>query len=309
MRVKRNSHSLVRALGSRPGIRYGLAVGKIGSHERSRFGMTVLELLVATGIMGLLTTVILPAVQASREAARRTQCVNQLKQIGLALHGYHEQWRALSAAMHLERSRNSQFGWGVPLLPLLEQRAVYRQVDRNRRLDDPMNSIARETSIALWICPSDIIEPTFVLHEDEAITGSNGPLLSLPTASYFGVFGVSEPDEDNVLAPCGEGAFEGLRPVRFEELRRGLSQTFLVGERTMAKVPSTWLGVDVRGEDAACRLLGNAATSPNCSLCDECEFDSRHPGGSNFLFGDGRVKLVSQSIDSNEYRRMSLRSE
>lgn len=272
-----------------------------------RCGMTVLELLVAMGIMSTLTAVLLPAVQASREAARRTQCVNQLKQIGLALHGYHEQWRSLPAAWQFERTGNSQFGWAGPLLPLLEQQAVSRQVDRGRRLDDPVHSAARETSIALWICPSDIIEPTFVLHECDELTGSNGPLVTLPTASYVGVFGVSEPDDD-IPAPPGEGAFEGVRPVRFEEMRRGLTHTLFVGERTMAKVPSTWLGVDVRGEDAACRLVGNAATSPNCSVCDECEFDSRHSGGANFLFGDGRVKLVSQSIDSNEYQRMARRS-
>lgn len=277
--------------------------------DRRRSGMTVLELLVTMGIISTLTTLILPAVQSAREAARRTQCVNQLKQIGLALHGYHEQWRCLPAAWQFERTGNSQFGWAVPLLPLLEQQAVSRQVDRGRRLDDPANSVARETSIALLICPSDIVEPTFVLHEDDDISGSSGPLLSLPTANYFGVFGVSEPDDDDVVpAPRGEGAFEGDRPVRFEEFRRGLTQTFLIGERTMAKVPSTWLGVDVRGEDAECRLVGNAMTSPNCSLCDECEFDSRHSGGSNFLFGDGRVKLISQSIDSNEYRRLAKRS-
>lgn len=281
--------------------------GRVPSRHCCRHGMTVLELLTVMGILSTLTTLILPAVQASREAARRTQCCNQLKQIGLALHGYHEQWRSLPAAWQFERTGNSQFGWAVPLLPLLEQQAVSRQVDRGRRLDDPLNSVARETSIALLICPSDIVEPTFVLHEDDELTGTNGPLVSLPTANYVAVFGISEADE-SVPAPSGEGAFEGPRPVRIEEFRRGLTQTFLIGERTMAKVPSTWLGVDVRGEDAACRLAGSAMTSPNCSLCDECEFDSRHSGGSNFLFGDGRVKLISQSIDSNEYRRLAKRS-
>lgn len=285
----------------------GDALGRVARPHRFHRGMTVLELLTVMGILSTLTTFILPAVQASREAARRTQCCNQLKQLGLALHGYHEQWRCLPAAWQFERTGNSQFGWAGPLLPLLEQQAVSRQVDRGRRLDDPTNSAVREISIALLICPSDIVEPTFILHEDEELTGSSGPLVSLPTANYVGVFGVSEPD-DFIPPTLGEGAFEGVRPVRMEEFRRGLTQTFLIGERTMAKVPSTWLGVDVRGEEAACRLVGNALTSPNCSLCDECEFDSRHSGGSNFLFGDGRVKLISQSIDSNEYRRLAKRS-
>lgn len=272
-------------------------------------GMTVLEVLVATGIISLLATMVVPAVQASREAARRTQCVNQLKQIGLALHAYHDLWHSLPAAYQFEFTKSSQYGWTVPLLPLVEQQAVARLVDRNQRLDHPENAIARSSSIAMWLCPSDIVEPTFVLHEDDEFTGSNGPLVSLPTANYVGVFGTTEPDEVEVPELLGEGAFEGVRPVRFAEFRRGLSQTFLVGERTMAKVPSTWLGVDVRGEDAGCRLLGNAATSPNCVPCDECEFDSRHTGGANFLYGDGRVRLVSQSIDSHEYRRLSRRMD
>ncbi|MFM9965275.1 MAG: hypothetical protein ACKV2Q_29150 [Planctomycetaceae bacterium] len=66
----------------------------------------------------------------------------------------------------------------------------------------------------------------------------------------------------------GERAFKGIRPGPFQEFRRGLSHTLLEGERTMAKVPSTWLGVDVRGEDAACSLASNVATLPNCAVCD-----------------------------------------
>ena len=115
-----------------------------------RSGMTVLELLTVMGIISTLLTLVLPAVQSSREAARRTQCVNQLKQIGLALHGYHELWRCLPAAWQIERTGNSQFGWAVPLLPLLEQQAVSRQVDRGRRLDDPANTTARESLVS---CP------------------------------------------------------------------------------------------------------------------------------------------------------------
>ena len=76
----------------------------------------------------------------------------------------------------------------------------------------------------------------------------------------------------------------------------------------MARVPSTWLGVERTGEDATCRLVGNAFTTPNCQPCDECEFGSRHPGGSNFLWGDGRVSLVSENINSEEYQRLARRS-
>jgi prepilin-type processing-associated H-X9-DG protein len=72
-------------------------------------------------------------------------------------------------------------------------------------------------------------------------------------------------------------------------------------------VPSTWYGVIFQGEDAACRLVGSAITSPNCEPCDECEFGSRHSGGSNFAWADGHVTLVSHDIDHTEYQQLSRR--
>jgi prepilin-type processing-associated H-X9-DG protein len=136
---------------------------------------------------------------------------------------------------------------------------------------------------------------------------SSAPLMELPTANYVGVFGTIEPD-DQIPPPLGDGTFLCARPVTFAELERGLTNTIIVGERTMAKVPSTWLGIDFAAEDAACRLVGNALTSPNCHSCDECEFDSRHPGGVNFLWADGHVRFISQSIDSVEYQRIARRN-
>jgi prepilin-type processing-associated H-X9-DG protein len=122
-----------------------------------------------------------------------------------------------------------------------------------------------------------------------------------------GVFGTFEADEPDCHVP-GDGTFIDSRSIRFEDVQRGLTNTLFVGERTMAQVPSTWLGVDARGADAACRLVGNAATTPNCRDCDECEFTSRHPGGVNFLWGDGRVTLVSEAIDSLEYQNLARRA-
>jgi prepilin-type processing-associated H-X9-DG protein len=95
--------------------------------------------------------------------------------------------------------------------------------------------------------------------------------------------------------------------VRYADLERGQSHTLLVGERTTAMVPSTWLGVDFRGEDAACRLVGSAITTPSCETCDECEFGSRHSGGSNFAWADGHVTLVDDNIDPAEYQQLAKR--
>jgi len=95
--------------------------------------------------------------------------------------------------------------------------------------------------------------------------------------------------------------------VRFADLQRGQSHTIIVGERTTAMVPSTWFGVHFRGEDAACRLVGSAMTNPNCETCDECEFGSRHSGGSNFVWGDGHVSLLMHDIDPHEYQILAKR--
>jgi prepilin-type N-terminal cleavage/methylation domain-containing protein/prepilin-type processing-associated H-X9-DG protein len=272
-------------------------------------GFTVLELLTVMGIVSTLAAIVLPAVGSAREAARRMQCVNQLKQVGIALHSYHEVCGSFPPGWQWESTNQSAYGWAVPLLPYLEQTAIYEQTDRNLLLTAPENSQARATSIGLLLCPSDLTEPTFMLTWEDEFAGTSGPLFDLPTASYFGVFGTYEADDTGPAAPKGDGTFIESRSIRLADLQRGASNTMIVGERTMARVPSTWLGVDRLGADATCRLVGNAAVSPNCEMCDECEFASRHPGGANFLWGDGRVNLVSASIDSQEYQRMSRRSD
>lgn len=280
-------------------------------------GFTVLELLASLAVVGILLAVTLPALSAAREAARRAECTNHLKQLGLALHNYEDSFRCLPAGWQWEGTQQSAYGWAVPLLPYVEQRAAYRMVDRNRPVSDPTNARVREQSLAIMLCPSDLATPTFSLlpepvaiahYSDVSLSPEDHPLVDLPTANYMGVFGTPEPD-DSIPAPLGDGTFIESRPVRLAELLRGLSRTVIVGERTMARVPSTWLGVDFRGADAACRLVGNTATRPNCGECDECEFDSRHPGGVNFLWGDGHVALIADGIDTHEYRRLSQRSE
>jgi prepilin-type processing-associated H-X9-DG protein len=127
------------------------------------------------------------------------------------------------------------------------------------------------------------------------------------------VFGVAEADEaydpHAISDPLfGEGCIVHNQRIRLTSLDRGLSHTLLIGERTMAMVPSTWLGVDLRGQDSTCRLVGSAITHPNCSSCDECEFGSRHAGGAVFAWADGHVALVSEDVDSIAYQQLAQRS-
>jgi hypothetical protein len=136
--------------------------------------------------------------------------------------------------------------------------------------------------------------------------GTGDPLLELPSANYAGVFGTGEPDDIRPTPP-GDGSFMDSHAVRFGEFTNGLSNTIVVGERSAAKMPISWLGFDADGEDAECVLVGTAKVGPNCTVCDECEFSSRHPGIGQFLLGDGHVQGLTDSIDSQVYQRMARR--
>jgi prepilin-type N-terminal cleavage/methylation domain-containing protein/prepilin-type processing-associated H-X9-DG protein len=302
------------------------------AHHAQRRAFTVLELLVAIAIIGLLAALLLPALMAAREAARRTACSNHLHQIGTAFQLHHDRTGELPAAWR-QASADQQFayGWATQILPDLEQGNLARQLNPSAR--PPAGAVQQLTELPVLICPSDIIEPFFDLwkeaeaddpaaaisvvaaEESDHDDSAPGPaLIRLPTANYQGVFGTSEADEayEPIAAAnpvFGEGAIVHNRRVRWADLERGLSNTLLVGERTMAMVPSTWLGVDLRGEDSTCRLVGSAITRPNCVGCDECEFSSRHAGGSAFAWADGHVSLVSEEIDAIAYRLLAQRGE
>ncbi|MFU7557299.1 DUF1559 domain-containing protein [Roseiconus sp. JC912] len=285
--------------------------------RRTREGLTVLELMVSVAIIAGVLAIFLPAIGAARETARHTQCSSHLREIGIALHNHHDAKRCLPAGWTFDPSASSAFGWTVPLLPFLEQSSIASRIDMKASLAAAKHGIARQTSLPLMLCPSDIADPMFTLYaedEDEEESGSyasghpfisqneSEPLMRLPTANYVGVFGTMESD-DEIPAPIGDGAFLENRVVRFRDIQRGLSRTMIVGERTMAQVPSTWLGVSLAGEDAAARLVGSALEGVNHPLADESDFSSRHPGGANFLWGDGHVSFISESIDLDEYHR------
>lgn len=281
----------------------------------ARAAFTVLELLVSITIIGFLAAVLLPAIAAAREAAQRVQCSSNLRQVGIALNMYHDCSGSLPSGWQWDEEQRSAYGWAVELLPSLEQGTVHQAVDASQPLNAPANAMAHSLQVAVLICPSDHATQDFPLFAEPSIVSMTvpastpeEPLTRLPTASYVGVFGISEPD-DAIPAPPGEGAFIESRPIRVAEFQRGISNTLFVGERTMARLPSTWLGIDSRGEDAACRLVGIAATAPNCQICDECEFSSRHTGGSIFLWGDGHVELIANTIDRRVYRQLSKRLE
>ncbi len=288
---------------------------------RYRHAFTVLELLVTITIIGILLAVLLPAIGAAREAARRVQCVNHMREIGLAIHNHVAAKTHLPVGWTFDPSGSSAYGWAVSLLPYFEQPELAGQINMSMPLDHPRHGLAQSTSLEFMLCPSDIAQPMFTLFEEdeEGESGANHAtkiaseansstaLMQLPTANYVGVFGTIEPD-GTIPAPLGDGTFLENRQVRLRDFQRGTSNTIIVGERTMAQVPSTWLGVSLAGEDAAARMVGSALEGINNPLADECDHSSRHPGGANFLWGDSHVSFVTEDVDLQEYHRWAQRS-
>jgi prepilin-type processing-associated H-X9-DG protein len=288
--------------------------------DRQLRAFTVLELLIAFAIIGVLLGLLFPALMSAREAARRQQCANNLRQIGVAALMHHDSLKQLPEAWRQSTDQVTGYGWAIALMPFLEETAMSKSINPRLPLSAAQHELARQSELAVMKCPSDISEVTFELRAEMPLsksghntssgmgwTNGDGELLAeLPSANYVGVFGTVEAD-DTFPAPSGDGPIVYNRRVRLADLQRGESKTLLIGERTAAMVPSTWLGVNFRGEDAACRLVGSAITKPCCDFCDECEFASRHSSGSNFVWADGHVSLVDHNIDTYEYQSLSKR--
>lgn len=284
--------------------------------NRHRTGFTVLELLVTMTIIGVLAGLILPAVQQAREGARRIHCANNLKQIGLALHQVHEVQAHLPAGWATTTSGNSAWGWAAELLPVLEQSPLAQRLHAAPELGDSTTKELRQIHLPVMICPSDVGPADFNLYLTQSShASSNGTAggrleqrsIQLPRANYVGIFGNRDPDES--AENSGEGTFIGNRTLRWRDLTRGLSNVGVIGERTARRLQATWIGVDVRGEDAFARLTAHAKEGPNVVTSDECEMDSRHPGGINVLFADGHVQHINDHIDRTVYQAMARRQQ
>lgn len=285
--------------------------------QRTRNGFTLIELLVVIAIIAVLIGLLLPAVQQAREAARRSQCRNNLKQIGLALHSYHDSnnalppgWFGITAAQPDVNGLNG-WSWSARILPQLEGSPFFKTLNFNVKVGDPMNATARLTVLPYFRCPSDLAPERWTINA----AGTATPMTDVAGASYAGVFGKDEVDDCDGLgpgSPCSsDGAFFLNSAVRFAQVRDGLSTTLMVGEHQTRPASGwyyTWSGVIAGGDRAIVRILGDTDVTPNHDDLHLDEFASYHNGGCHFTMGDGSVHFVANTVNLSVYRNLSSRA-
>ncbi|MEZ6052070.1 MAG: DUF1559 domain-containing protein [Planctomycetaceae bacterium] len=290
--------------------------------KTGRRGFTLIELLVVIAIIGILVALLLPAVQQAREAARRTQCTNNLKQIGLALQNYHDAHKlfppgyiAAGTGTHVAHTGTSGIGWGAQLLPDLDQDNLWKQFDARLSIIDPANDAFRKTPLSVFRCPSD---PQVDLWEIQHESMPGVVITELPIANYVGMFGTGELDgcENAAGTPpvsssgqcVGDGTFYHNSSVRLRDFSDGYTSTIMIGERRSDDQMgwrSTWVGMVPEGEEAFQRILGSADHVPNSPDGHFDDFSSYHEGGAFFGHGDGSVHFLSENMDLSVYQALA----
>lgn len=259
-----------------------------GDRQRSRAGrtnaFTIIELLVVIATIGLLVSIMVPAIDAARESSRRTACANNLRQVGLALRLNHEneghfpmggvEWRP--AGNHTKR----QLAWSAFILPYLEQQATYDRLDLSRAFDDPVNQPAAATVVPTYVCPTSV--------RGTRLVEGRGP------CDYGGIFGerIQGPNEP----PKGILVFD--RAYSDVDVRDGLSQTLIVGEDT------EWSdGQWING-----RNVFDQAFPINAAPRFENDLRSGHPGGAQAVLADAAVSFLAESMDVKVLAAMCTRN-
>lgn len=311
-----------------------------------RLGFTLIELLVVIAIIGVLIALLLPAVQAAREAARRSQCLNNLKQIGLAAHNYESTHQIFPPGqMRMEFPAQPRFR-GVPLfvhmLPFLDQQPLYDRWNFNDPLGNTEGTTANSaTRIGILLCPSDDIPENPILNGTNryyALTsyGGNGGSRSHPPAEFT---------SDGMFHATGPAAPAGARQVRVADVRDGLSNTLMFGERdhfdpnydtfyqagwVMGPMGKWGWWAPSGGQFALTDITLSSFAPVNyripfrfdnrpSEVSDQTAFasfetlrvsawGSAHPGGANVSLADGSVRFLKETVSPEVLRALGTRA-
>ena len=320
--------------------------------DRRRSAFTLIELLVVIAIIGVLIALLLPAVQKVREAANRARCQNNLKQIGLALHNYHDTNGTFPAGLTTDWGHDYYWSWMARLLHFAEGDNLYRAADQwassagDRPLPpfpdnvwspwgnyeknpiDPPPNPAFGQAMSVYVCPSDqrVLQAQRLPVRGKLSSASGAFWERVAFTSYLGVDGIQGyvlPSDPNNLNVRRTGILFEKSHVKIAEVTDGLSATLTVGERPPSPdLQYGWwfagVGFDGSGvgdvvlgsrelqyvvKTAGCngsapdRWVGFQAGDVN-QTCDQCHFWSLHPGGANWLFGDGSARFLTYGANT-----------
>nr|WP_261344061.1 DUF1559 domain-containing protein [Roseimaritima sediminicola] len=272
-------------------------------------GFTLVELLVVIAIIGMLVALLLPAVQAAREAARRMQCSNNLKQIGLALHNYHDTHGCFPEGSQ----QSNMIGPLTGVLPFLEQGNTFQHFDFAQSYSAPYNQQVGAQTIPTYLCPSMTL-PRDVPDTRNGETGGPSSYLACEgTASYM-------PQADGMFG-LNWTAYGFRNPaVRFADLLDGTSNTLAFGETTYDMADYLWRPPAADAGQVkwgtARWVVGYPVVSLGTTLKDlnvhnaanNGGFQSMHPGGVQFLYGDGGVRFSADTLDRDLLHALATRS-
>ncbi len=316
-----------------------------GSASHARRGFTLVELLVVIAIIGVLVALLGPAIQFARESARRTQCRNNLKQLGLGLQMYHDTFRTLPSGyiyngpplpppppvptnfprplivdapppQPVFQANGPGWGWAALMLPFVEQQAVSDQIPFNLAVEALGSQAVRSITMPHLTCPSDTQTGVYtVLHE---LNGPIGPMATNSYAACFGSFGLMNTDPD-----YGTGLFQRNSRLRESDIIDGLSHTIAVGERCAMFAKSPWAGVMTGGtvrttpsapvygaitELAPAMVLARVGNRTlNSPYSEPYDFFSPHVVVVFFLFADGSVHGLATTTDRDTLHALATR--
>jgi prepilin-type N-terminal cleavage/methylation domain-containing protein len=323
-------------LGGSKSVKLEIHFSMLTSRYRNcRPAFSLIELLVVIAIIGILIALLLPAVQKVREAANRVVCQNNLKQMGLALHMYHDNmgyfppgyiWHpgmpGADPMMCPNPASDSTdtapgWGWAALLLPYLEQDNLRRQIDLNIPAEDPRFDPVRTAVLSIFICPSDRGAGVYTI-----ISDLGTPMGEAATNSYAACYGsgtqiTQEPDR-------GNGVFFRNSRIRLADISDGSSNTLAIGERAALLTRTPWCGAPCEGtihitpgaptDSTAVRdsptqpLAQTGSHSLNDRSSDPDNFFTPHPATGQFLFGDGSVRRLQIQIDLAVFQALSTRN-
>jgi len=283
---------------------------------RRNSAFTLIELLVVIAIIAILIGLLLPAVQKVREAAARIQCANHMKQIGLALHNHHDAYGTFPPGIRFTTPTRS---WVPDILPFIEQSNV--PYDRNRSWDDPANRTAVQVRLKIMVCPAVSRNEEY----DTFTAPSIRPAVGDYTATHGIKSGYSAIIGQPPILPLDWNGVLTADPLRIIDIHDGSSNTWMVvedggrsdlwrmGRRASGGAsnggwadPNYELALD--GSDTLTTGSGQGMGPCVMNCTNDNEVYSFHIGGANFLFGDGSVRFVRNSIDITTFMALTTRS-